>query len=148
MIFFNFLLASILLAFSIILAGAPLSAFWDVPSVVAIVASVLLFAAGAGHWLTFCRGIGGIFSPEIPKDEATSKFFEKLVHFTLCAGLFWTLLGFIIILGSMDPETVGVGLAVSLLTVFYSLFFSLFLFWPIAVRTKPEECRDPAVGCP
>ncbi len=45
-------------------------------------------------------------SPEMPKDETTSKFFEKLVYLTLCVGL----------------------------------------FWPIAVRTKPKECRSDVAG--
>lgn len=137
MIILNFFLAFIVVALSIMICGAPLAAFFDTPSIIVVGASVLLFLIGSGHVGLFFNGLRKSFSFQREENAAMSESFAKLSWFTPMAGVFWAVVGIMIMLGDLDPETVGVGIAVTLLTMFYAVFVTLFLFWPIAVRFRP-----------
>lgn len=139
MIILNFFFAMVLIASAIIFYGVPLMPFYDPVSLILVGASVLLFLVGSGHVELFFRGLRKAFSFPKEEDVEISELFAKLCRFTPAAGVFWMFHGIMIMLGNLDPNTIFAGFAVALLTPFYAVFVTAFLFWPIATRFRPFE---------
>jgi len=59
---------------------------------------------------------------------------EQLGRFAPAFGMIGTLIGLVIMLGNMDPETIGSGMAVALLTTLYGAIIANLVFLPIAEK--------------
>ena len=139
MTFVYFLVFTVILALSIGLGGGTLKGFVDYPSVIMVVASILLVVLASGRWADFSRGIKHLFewrnSEQMDRKTAVriSRFFRTLSFASLAIGGFWSLVGVILMLSDMNPDTIGSGLAIAFLTLFYSFFLSLTVFFPISL---------------
>lgn len=60
--------------------------------------------------------------------------FDQLGRFAPAFGMIGTLMGLIIMLGDMDPETIGKGMAVALITTLYGAIVSNVIFLPFAEK--------------
>lgn len=61
--------------------------------------------------------------------------FKKLVEYAPTLGMIGTVIGLINILGNLaDPEALGTGMALALLTTLYGVFFANVLFGPVAAK--------------
>jgi len=59
---------------------------------------------------------------------------EQLGRFAPAFGMIGTLIGLVIMLGNMDPETIGSGMAVALLTTLYGAIIANLIFLPFAEK--------------
>ena len=124
---------------TIIIGGGSIFGFIDIPSIIIVVASVLLFILASGQWPVFSRGMRHFFqfrdNLEIDRHKAVkiSRFFRVLGFASPVIGFFWTIVGLIIMLSNLSPETIGSGLAIALLTLFYSCLLSVIVFFPISL---------------
>ncbi len=60
--------------------------------------------------------------------------FEQMGRFAPAFGMIGTLMGLIIMLGDMNPDTIGTGMAVALLTTLYGAIVSNLFFLPFAEK--------------
>ena len=64
-------------------------------------------------------------------------FFQTLQHYLLFSGIFSTLLGTVLMLANLeDPEAIGPGAAVALLTILYALFLIMIVTVPFKASLK------------
>ena len=64
-------------------------------------------------------------------------FFQTMANYAPSFGLLGTVIGLIKLLSNLDsPELFGQGMALAMVTTFYGLFFSNFIFGPIAGRLQ------------
>ena len=142
MIFLGFLIFCLLFVAGAAIGGVPAMVFFDIPSIVMVAGGILCFVMATRRFSTFRRGIRQVFRlgdiPESERKEAmiTANFFRTLSYFSLVIGGFWSLMGFCIVLGNMDPETLGIGVAVSLMTLLYSFVLSATIFMPISIQYR------------
>lgn len=142
MIFLGFLIFCVLFLAGVTIAGSTAWAFYDLPSIILVAAGIIGFVIATRRFSTFRRGIRQVFRfgdiPESQRKEAlqTANFFKTLSYFSLVIGGLWTLMGFVLMLGNLDPETIGTGVALSLLTLFYSFVLSATIFMPISVQYR------------
>ncbi len=73
-----------------------------------------------------------IFAMEA-RHESLIGMFKKLVEYAPTLGMIGTVIGLINILGNLsDPEALGTGMALALLTTLYGVFFANIIFAPVA----------------
>jgi flagellar motor component MotA len=111
--------------------------FWDVPSVLLVVFTVTILVGGQRKWTLFLQGLKTTLSasaPNIPDAAETAALFRYLANGTLWGSGLWMLTGLIMMFSDFDPDRIYLGIAVSVLPLFYSLMLSVFLFNPIAYR--------------
>jgi len=108
--------------------------------------SLLFILSGvAGYFLLFGRkefgrGVKTFFAFSFPPDYHSSEsgqFYLKLSEFTLAWGIFGVFLGLLLVAFNLNPDTVGTGLAISLMSFLYALWIALFVFLPIGLRLSP-----------
>ncbi|MGL6196624.1 MAG: hypothetical protein ACRC2T_17570, partial [Thermoguttaceae bacterium] len=93
------------------------AAWFDEPSIVVMVASITVFIMLLA---------GGL------------RFMKCIVPFCLISGLFWMFQGCTIMLGNMNPDTLGMGFMVSMLTLVYGgIAASIFLIVIISEKNSP-----------
>lgn len=139
MILISHVLAIILTVLAIALGGLEkLLFFWDTPSFLLIVFTILLLAFASGKWSLFVRGLSEaaeMKAHQPGKDsEEIAALFLYLFWGNFLGGVFWSIVGWVLMLADLRMEYLGSGIAVSLLTIFYAIFFSLFLLLPISMR--------------
>ena len=69
-------------------------------------------------------------------------FFELLAKYAPAFGMIGTLVGLVIMLGNMNPDTIGSGMAVALLTTLYGAIAANFVFLPIADKLAFYSGRE------
>ncbi len=90
-------------------------------------------------------GYTGAEVREILKESAFSSYQRETQHievlkqlgaYTPAFGMVGTLIGLIVMLGSMgsDPDSIGTGMAVALITTLYGILFARLIFMPAAVK--------------
>jgi flagellar motor component MotA len=137
--FVYFLIFSVITATGIGLGGIPVSAFMNFLGMTVVGVSILVLVLAGGRWADFSRGMRHFFAfrrstPANRPDAARiARFFRTLSSVSLAIGGFWSLVGVIIIVADMDPDNIGPGMAVALLTLFYTCFLSLTVFIPISL---------------
>ncbi len=71
------------------------------------------------------------------RHEQGIRFFEQLSKYSPSFGLLGTVIGLIKLLSKLEnPEAVGPGMSLALITTFYGIFFSSLLFLPMAGRLR------------
>jgi len=69
------------------------------------------------------------------RHEGLIGMFKKLVEYAPTLGMIGTVIGLINILGNLaDPEALGTGMALALLTTLYGVFFANIFFAPVAAK--------------
>lgn len=137
--FLCFLSFIVITALTIILGGGSIAGFVDIPSLIVVAASILLFVVASGQWQVFIQGFKHFFQfhdrSHLDHHSAVkiSRFFRILGFACPGMGFFWSIVGGIIMLGNLSPETIGNGLAIALLTLFYSCLLSVIVFFPISL---------------
>lgn len=144
MILINLVLAFVLTVLAITLGGVDkLRIFWDTPSFLIVGLIPLLLAYASGKWPLFVRGLSEVIDmkPHQPREDSAeiASLFRYLFWGNIFGGAFGTIIGLVLMLADLDPEKIGSGMAVALLTNFYAIFISLFLLMPIGERFK--SCR-------
>lgn len=139
MILINFLLAIVLVDLAICLGGVDkLLVFWDTPSVLIVGFIVLILASASGKWSLFIRGLKETVSMKPTEYCAEAKQIASLYRYlfrgNMLGGVLGAIIGLVLMLADLDPDKIGSGMAVSLLTVYYAVFISLFLLLPISER--------------
>ena len=69
-------------------------------------------------------------------------FYDALAKYAPAFGMIGTLIGLILMLANMNPETIGAGMAVALLTTLYGATAANFLFLPIADKLAYYSGRE------
>ncbi|GHT43686.1 hypothetical protein FACS189443_7250 [Planctomycetales bacterium] len=123
--------------FAVALGGADkIPLFWDTPSFLMVVLTVIILVSGQGKWKLFSQGLETVLStstPNIPDAAETAALFRYIANGTLGGGGLWTLTGWILMFADLDPNKIGAGIAVSLLTLFYAVFLSVFASNPKSI---------------
>jgi flagellar motor component MotA len=132
---FGKLLGFVLLVSSVLLGivlGSPLSSFFNAPSVVLVLGLLLGGVFSSHSWADVRQGFCAYFGPEqLSESEARKGYslFSRLSELALGAGLIGTLIGLVQMLQALDdPTKIGPALALALLTLFYGVIFSVFVF--------------------
>ena len=142
MIAISLVLFGVLFGACVNVAGSSVDRFIDFPSVVLVIAGILVFVIGSGQVSTFFHGMKQLFRfREVPGQQRkaamkTAQFFKTLSYFSVVIGALWTLVGLVLMLSNLNPETIGGGIAVSLLTLFYSFVLSVAVFMPISMQYR------------
>jgi len=146
MIFLAFLIFAALFVMGATAQGwSYIGLFLDVPSLLFTLLGI------AGFFLVFGRkelgrGVKTFFAFSYPQDDhspESGRFFLRLATFTLFWGFVGVLWGLLVILIDMNPDTVGVGIAFSLLSFLYASGIALFVFLPIGLRLSPPTIPLP-----
>ncbi len=143
--FVGFLLSHIL----VLLAMEDPLVFFNAPSVLIVVGGttgLMLFSFPLQNTLSASRYFGYAFIPPKPGAD-NSKFigeleigivyFEKMKSYAQASGWIGTLIGLILILGSMeDTAAIGPSLAVGLLTAYYGILIAYWICLPISTKLQ------------
>jgi flagellar motor component MotA len=127
------LLLMILLVPTAILGKGSLFLFIDVPSFLIVVGGTvgaLLFSFGSG----FGTALRALFRASVDKHTLQTgiEFYDRAKTYLIAWGVIGFFLGMVLMLANLtDPDSLGPGLAVSLITVFYGLIFGYGLCMPI-----------------
>lgn len=145
--------ASMILLACILIAGKTLNFFWDTPSMLLVVSLSLGFIFMSGGGSLFWQGLRDavLGSYESENGEDISRYFTQLFWAIQAIGFLGFLLGGIMMLSDLDPTKIGIGLAVSLFTVFYALFIGVVFILPIAAgyrRCPPGVDKKSATDSP
>ncbi len=143
--FVGFLLSHIL----VLLAMATPLAFFDVPSVLIVVGGtigLMLFSFPLQNNLSASRYFRYVFIPPKPGPDNSKVigeleigifYFEKMKSYAQASGWVGTLIGLILILGSMeDPAAIGPSVAVALRTAFYGILIAYWICLPISTKLQ------------
>jgi hypothetical protein len=144
MIFLGFLIVSVLFVLSVALSDLnKLVIYWDAPTIlyilVGVVGYVLLFGGEK-----FARGMKTFFAFSFPTDDnavETGRFFLRLAEFTLAWGLLGMFIGTVLAMSDLDPNTIGMPFAVSVLSFLYATGLAVFVFLPIGLRLSPPTMQ-------
>lgn len=139
MILIGFFCATCLTALAISLGGVEkLLVFWDTPSIILVVMTNAVLVFSSGKSSLFSRGMKEIFAMDPPQPEPNTEqiaaFFRYLSTGNIIGGIFWAIIGAILMLADLDPEKIGSGMAVCLLTNFYAMFLTIFVYLPLQAR--------------
>lgn len=125
--------------------GAPFSVFFDLPSI--LILCLVLFFGARRSWSTL--GDGLFLIPDREGGAARSiKYFEMLYQTSLLGGGIGMLVGITIMLTDMDPETIGSGMAIALLTTLYALTLSTLFFQPLSLAMRDRTNTDTEIQPP
>ncbi|MCL2623543.1 MAG: hypothetical protein FWD31_07760 [Planctomycetaceae bacterium] len=145
MTFVCILAFGVLVVLAVITGAGSLAVFINCPSIVAVVAGVLLFVLASGRWTDFSHGMKHLvaWQRSLTMDRQTavriSRFFRMLCFATLGIGAFWSLTGLVIMLSDLNLEIIGPAVAMCLMTLFYSFFLSFVVFLPISLYYDDKE---------
>jgi len=79
------------------------------------------------------------------RHEGLIGLFKKLVEYAPTLGMIGTVIGLINILGNLsDPEALGTGMALALLTTLYGVFFANIIFAPVAGKLEKLNAIEVA----
>ena len=140
MSFVCFMLFVAVTAVAITLGGSSIMVFFDLPSLTIVTIGLLLFVLASGQWAFFAQGMKHFFRfhdhSQVTRQDAIriTRLFRTLGFVSPAMGFFGSLMGGIIMLGNLSPETIGNGIAISLLTLFYSCILSVIVFFPISLH--------------
>lgn len=76
------------------------------------------------------------------RHDLGKSFFELLAKYAPAFGMIGTLIGLIIMLANMNPDTIGQGMAVALLTTLYGATAANFIFLPIVDKLSYYSGRE------
>ena len=139
MSFVYFMLFVAVTVIAIAIGGSSVWVFVDIPSLIMVAAGLLLFVLASGQWAFFKQGMTHYFRfhdhSQVSRQDAIriNRLFRTLGFVSPALGFLGSLLGGVIILSNLSPETVGSGVAISLLTLFYSCMLSVIVFFPISL---------------
>ncbi|NQT38537.1 MAG: MotA/TolQ/ExbB proton channel family protein [Planctomycetes bacterium] len=133
--------------------GAAFFAFVDYPSLMLVVGgtfAVLMIACDVDDWRNARRVVIG---PRKALDRggyrSAARFFGQASRAAIAMGVIGHLIGLIIMLGQFnDPNALGPGMAVSLISALYGLGLSEFFFVPMQTTAlkRAESDEQPGVG--
>ncbi len=79
------------------------------------------------------------------RHESLIGMYKKLVEYAPTLGMIGTVIGLINILGNLsDPDALGTGMALALLTTLYGVFFANILFGPVAAKLETLNAMEVA----
>jgi hypothetical protein len=123
---------------------------WDKLFVFADPLTTLFLLSGlAGYMLLFGRkefrrGVKTFFAFSFLPDEhslESGRFFLRFAKFTVHWGFLGMIIGLLMMMADLDPNTIGIAVAVCLLSVFYALGLAVFVLLPISLRLSPPELK-------
>jgi hypothetical protein len=147
MIFLGFLLAMLLVVSSVVMGCPPqvlFYLFFDLPTVLLI----LLGLAGYVHFFgkkEFVRGMKSFFAFSFPPDDESiqaGRFFLRLSEFTIRWGLLCMIFSLAWSMTALDPDTIGMPVAICLLSFLYVSILVVFVFLPIGLRLSPQASQS------
>ncbi|MGL4942218.1 MAG: protein kinase domain-containing protein [Thermoguttaceae bacterium] len=126
----GWLIAAGFLLASAVLSGNPIAMFCDLPSAIIVAGCLALYVSFRQCWGLLFRGLR--FQDETR--EQASQLFSQLTRISLGAGFLGTLIGvYQMVAVGLDPEIIGTGVAVSLLTLLYGILLAVFVWTPLSV---------------
>lgn len=142
----GFAVAAVFVAGAILLGGAGLSIFFDLPSLMhtlGIALCVTLGMHGPGSLrAALVAGLRGTAEPDLLATHAA--VLGTLRHTLLASGAVGTLIGLVLMLSAMDePTHLGPAMGVALLSLFYTVLLAELLLAPMASRLF-SQAQDPA----
>ena len=116
--------------------GSAMLSFLDIPSLILVVGMTLCgtFALHTPQTVigAFNMALSDGQSDEDPNKEAV---FQDAARFAAASGVLGSVIGVVKMLGALeDPSALGPAMAVALLTMFYGLLLSQFVFLPLGRR--------------
>ena len=146
-------LTALLLSAVAVSPGSSLFAFVDYPSLILVVGgtfAVLMIACDSDDWRHAFRVV---IAPRKALDRdgyrSASRFFGQASRAAIALGVIGQVMGMIIMLGQLDdPDALGPGMAVSLISALYGLGLSEFLFVPMqtVALKRAESDEQPGLG--
>ncbi|MCL2119450.1 MAG: MotA/TolQ/ExbB proton channel family protein [Planctomycetaceae bacterium] len=76
------------------------------------------------------------------RHEIGKSFYDALAKYAPAFGMIGTLIGLVLMLADMNPDTIGSGMAVALLTTLYGAVAANFVFLPIADKLAYYSSRE------
>jgi len=136
----------------IISTGSPLAGFLD-PCAATLVFGTVLGGILISHSPAEIQGglrtyFGG--EPlEATQTAAPARLFSNLASLSMAGGLLGLLIGLVALFQTLDdPTTIGPTMCVSLLSLFYGVLFSEFVFRPAAADCTRGPAQSPASSTP
>lgn len=121
-----------------IISGGMAQIIWflDVPSLVAVIGIQSIVLGASGQFINYFRSFRLVFAPKSYNPEELQLLAEKseyavgfCIKVILLAGVISSLIGFVMVAGTIgDLSLVGPSLAVTVLTMFYSVLISIFMY--------------------
>ena len=121
-----------------ILSGgaAKITWFFDTPSLIAVIGIQFIILGASGQFFCYFRSFKLVFAPKSYAPEDLKLLAEKSeyavglgIKALLLAGVLSGMIGFVMVVGTIeDLSLLGPNLAVTVLTVFYSVLISLFMY--------------------
>ncbi|MFC1525193.1 MotA/TolQ/ExbB proton channel family protein [Candidatus Latescibacterota bacterium] len=115
--------------------GSNLPAMTDIPSAIIVIVGTL------GMLLFSGASVGGmftsVFSGDATADQllAGAKAWRLAAVYAMASGAMGTIIGLVIMLKNMDdPNAIGPGFAIGILTILYGLFLAFAICKPLASR--------------
>ncbi len=146
-------LATLLLGAIAAAPGSSFTAFFDIPSFVLVICgtiALLMIACDMRDWGNAARVLVG---PQKSLDPVTclsaALFFAQASRAAIALGIVGHVMGMIIMLGQFDdPDALGPGMALSLISVLYGVALSEFLFVPLRAMAmkRAESPEEPSVS--
>ena len=122
--------------------GSNLPAMIDPPSLIITLGGTIAALLFAGQSIP--NMFGAVFSGGAGADDLRSaaRAWELTGAFSLAMGAIGTFIGLIIMLKNMDdPDAIGPGMAIALLTVFYGLILSFGIALPLRSRLEDRAAQ-------
>jgi len=117
--------------------------FLDLPSILFILLGVAGFVLLFGR-KEFGRGVKTFFAFSYPPNEdniEVGQFFLRLANFIPSWGVLGMVAGMVLVMGDLNPDTVGPAVAIALFCPFYAIGLALFVFLPIGLRLSPQALQ-------
>ena len=138
--FLSLLVLLVLMIFVMIVSGC-FACFFDIPSLLLIVLAALFMLLSTYSF----RDIGTYFSIGISRKDTDTVtlekgilFFKTMQKYLIIMGVVGAMMGLIAMLATLDdPDRIGKGLALCLITVLYAVFFNIAVAIPF--RTELEK---------
>jgi len=148
MIFLGFLIFAILflLSVAVALSTTSIGVFVDMPSLLFILLGLAGYILFYGRKEFVC-GMRTFFAFSFPPSEdngESGRYFLRFSQFILAWGLLGMVIGVLLMMADLNPDTARWGFAVSLLSFLYASGLALFVFLPIGLRLSPPTLQPPA----
>jgi flagellar motor component MotA len=149
--FLSFLLVFGVLT-GIILGGSPLAGFFHLGAATIVFGTVIggiLLSHTPADIRSGLRSYIGSEPLDAAQAESSARLFSSLAGLSMSGGLLGILIGLVALFQNLeDPTTIGPAMCVSLLSLFYGVILSEFVFRPAAADCTRRLAQSPASSAP
>lgn len=146
MIILGVLLLLLFICSITVINDVSLSSYIEVNGLIIILGSIIAILLSTGFFKAFVNGLKVLFIKDFALTEDEKKdcitIYSLLVKTTLIGGILGVLVGILIILAKLGgQERIGPPIGLSILSLFYGLICSYFIFLPAKIRIEKSRVK-------